>query len=182
MKVLAQTGVAMAACFLGFLFYASFKVAPAPAGPALLAEHMMEALAPSAISTLGMIALCYVFQFMQSAAIWTALEQAKADAIRDKKPAPKRFDLKYGNTKYTRTVDRTVANMMEQMPCALVSTGLYALFVNAQLGSRLGWLWIFFRALYPHVYRRGPPMLFCSTMPGYFIVLYCVVGVAKQVI
>lgn len=182
MKVLAQSGVASAGCFLGFLFYASCKVAPAPAEPALQAENMMEALAPSAIAALGMIALCYVFFFIQSASAWTAFELAKEDAIRNKKPKPKLSDLKYGNTKYTRTADRTVANMMEQMPCALVSTGMYALFVNAHLGAQLGWWWILFRAIYPLVYRRGPPMLFCSTLPGYTIVLFCVVGVTLKVI
>ena len=180
-KLLAQSGVAAAAGFLGFLFYASRKVAPAPAEPALQAENMTEALAPTAIAMLGMIALCYCFLFLQSASVWSAYERAKEDAIRDKKPKPKVFELKYGNTKYTRKADRTVANMIEQMPCALVSIGLYALFANAELGARLGWWWIFFRAIYPHVYAHGTPLLFCSTLPGYAIVIYCALGVALQV-
>jgi len=180
-KLLGQFGVVAACAFLGTLTYAACKVAPGPSEPALQADNMMEALAPSAIAALGMVALLYAFLFIQSSSIWGGFARAKADAERDNKPKPRLYDLKYGHTKYTRRADRTVANMLEQMPCALVSTTLYALFVNAELGPRLGWVWILFRSIYPVVYGRGA-LLFCSTLPGYAIVCFCAVSVTLQVI
>ena len=150
----------------------SLRAPPAPEGPALgtitAGESAVGSLRPAAFATVGMIGLLFVFLYNQSRAAFDGYKRAKAEAGEKLSFS----ELKYGSTKWTRTADRAVGNTMEQLPGALASVWLTALFVDGALAGTLGWLWILFRAPYALVFDMGLPYILLSTLPGYTIVSF----------
>eukprot|EP00440_Ansanella_granifera_P043314 gb/GFBE01046953.1/.p1 GENE.gb/GFBE01046953.1/~~gb/GFBE01046953.1/.p1 ORF type:complete len:179 (+),score=43.19 gb/GFBE01046953.1/:1-537(+) len=71
-----------------------------------------------------------------------------------------------------RNIDRSVGNMLEQMPCFLLVTLPYGMFVNPILAGYLVFAYVFLLILYPALYDMGAPLLFISTFPRYFILYY----------
>ena len=122
---------------------------------------------------LGWCALYYQFLFRQSRGKFTAHQSMVAESkSADAKP-PSFAAVKYGGIgrKYGTLVgDRTVGNMMEQSLPFLVFLGLHAAFVDVTGAAQFGWWWLLTRAIYPACFARGIPMLFVSTLPGYFFI------------
>merc|ERR1712217_325508 len=71
-----------------------------------------------------------------------------------------------------KNVDRTTLNMLEQMPCFLLVTLPYALFISPTVAAYLVFAYVLFLILYPVLYDKGAPLLFISTFPRYFILYY----------
>jgi hypothetical protein len=81
--------------------------------------------------------------------------------------------------------DRTFMNLMEQAPLFFVSLWTCAVFVSVDTATLMGWMYMFFRALYPIIWavkggEGGPPVphLFASTFPAYGINVYMAATVA----
>ena len=91
---------------------------------------------------------------------------------------PTLMQLKYGNygSSKTRTLrllgDRTFLNTLEQAPPFLVSLWACGLLADVELAAFCGKCYIFFRCLYPIVFRKGMPYLLLSTVPCYNIIWY----------
>ena len=91
---------------------------------------------------------------------------------------PTLMQLKYGNygSSKTRTLrllgDRTFLNTLEQAPPFLVSLWACGLLADVELAAFCGKLYIFFRCLYPVVFRKGMPWLLLSTVPCYNLIWY----------
>ena len=64
---------------------------------------------------------------------------------------------------------RTSGNMVEQSPAFLILLWLHGIFISPSSASWHGWLWLFFRSIYPQVFGTIP-YIFFSTFPGYFII------------
>jgi hypothetical protein len=71
-----------------------------------------------------------------------------------------------------KNIDRTVGNMLEQMPIFLFVLVPYALFINPVRAGYLLFAYAALTVLYPFLYDMGAPILFASTFPRYFIVYY----------
>lgn len=67
--------------------------------------------------------------------------------------------------------DRTVLNMLEQMPPFIIGMSLLSIFVNPDLGGYLGFSYIFLRIFYYPLYYRGAMLSVLVTYPNYAIVL-----------
>lgn len=166
---LAAVGVGVMGTALAVTANAALKIV-APAGPA----QSVKAMAPVVAATGGFIALHYFVLFMQS---FTGFSVAKSvrDAARKKgeelpSPVKSLRDVKYSSA-YTTHPDmlqanRTVGNHMEQMVPFLLSLYGHALLVDPNRAALFGWAWIFFRACYYPLFRRGPVLLL-STLPAY---------------
>ena len=91
---------------------------------------------------------------------------------------PTLVQLKYGGygSSKTRTLrllgDRTFLNTLEQAPPFLVSLWACGLLADVELAAFCGKLYIFFRCLYPVVFRKGMPWLLLSTVPCYNLIWY----------
>ena len=91
---------------------------------------------------------------------------------------PTLMQLKYGNygSSKTRTLrllgDRTFLNTLEQAPPFLVSLWACGLLADVEVAAFCGKGYIFFRCLYPVVFRKGMPWLLLSTVPCYNIIWY----------
>ena len=70
----------------------------------------------------------------------------------------------------------SVGNYQEQLAPFLISLYLYATFVSVHGAVKFGWAWIFFRSYYISVFKRGPPLLFLSTIPAYWCVWMMIGG------
>lgn len=89
-------------------------------------------------------------------------------------------ELKYGGTKGLALMsDRTFLNLVEQALPLMVSVWMYGLFVDAAKAATLIYWYMVFRALYPIVFKYGPPLLFLSTVPGYCIIFYAFAGAMR---
>ena len=88
------------------------------------------------------------------------------------------MQLKYGGygSSKTRTLrllgDRTFLNTLEQAPPFLVSLWACGLLADVESAAFCGKLYIFFRCLYPVVFRKGMPWLLLSTVPCYNLIWY----------
>ena len=88
------------------------------------------------------------------------------------------MQLKYGGygSSKTRTLrllgDRTFLNTLEQAPPFLVSLWACGLLADVELAAFCGKGYIFFRCLYPAVFRKGMPWLLLSTVPCYNLIWY----------
>jgi hypothetical protein len=141
--------------------------------------------APVLRVTFAWFALYYSFLFFQS---WTKLYAffGLEDQSGDKKKSMSYSEVKYKgapNTKYdmvTLSMDRSVGNMVEQLPF-LVALWLHGTMVSASSAGCLGWLWLWFRAIYPIVFTCGLPALLVSTVPGYLFILAMCVPLARTV-
>jgi len=71
-----------------------------------------------------------------------------------------------------KNIDRTVGNMLEQMPIFFLVMMPYALWINPIRAGYLIAAYVFFILLYPVLYPMGMPILFASTFPRYWIVYY----------
>ena len=96
---------------------------------------------------------------------------------------PTLVQLKYGaygsknnGSPRTRTLrllgDRTFLNTLEQAPPFLVSLWACGLLADVELAAFCGKGYIFFRCLYPVVFRKGMPYLLLSTVPCYNLIWY----------
>ena len=91
---------------------------------------------------------------------------------------PTLVQLKYGGygSSKTRTLrllgDRTFLNTLEQAPPFLVSLWACGLLADVELAAFCGKGYIFFRCLYPIVFRKGMPWLLLSTVPCYNLIWY----------
>ena len=96
---------------------------------------------------------------------------------------PTLVQLKYGaygsknnGSPRTRTLrllgDRTFLNTLEQAPPFLVSLWACGLLADVELAAFCGKGYIFFRCLYPIVFRKGMPWLLLSTVPCYNLIWY----------
>jgi hypothetical protein len=125
--------------------------------------------------TIAFVVLYYFFIHFQS---WTKFfihdKLQKAAAVNDKIKQLTFADIKYGTSsvkhKLTLTGDRTVGNMLEQALPFLVSLWLHGTYIDVGSAAKLGWQWLIFRCIYPVVFYAGPPILFVSTLPGYWII------------
>ena len=88
------------------------------------------------------------------------------------------MQLKYGNygSSKTRTLrllgDRTFLNTLEQAPPFLVSLWACGLLADVEVAAFCGKGYIFFRCLYPVLFRKGMPWLLLSTVPCYNLIWY----------
>lgn len=83
------------------------------------------------------------------------------------------------------SVQRITGNTLEQMVPFLLSQWLYAAYVDAAGAATLGWLYVFFRALYGPlwaVYGEFTVLVELSTNPAYSVIYLLVAGVALKVI
>ena len=96
---------------------------------------------------------------------------------------PTLVQLKYGaygsknnGSPRTRTLrllgDRTFLNTLEQAPPFLVSLWACGLLADVDTAAFCGKCYIFFRCLYPIVFRKGMPWLLLSTVPCYNLIWY----------
>jgi hypothetical protein len=158
--------------------------APASSGTAA-SKFNFDDQAPVLRVTLAWFALYYSFLFFQS---WTKLYAffGLKDQSGDKNKNVSYSEVKYKgapNTKYdsvTLSMDRSVGNMVEQFPF-LVALWLHGTMVSAGSAGCLGWLWLWFRAIYPFAFARGLPILLVSTVPGYLFILAMCVPLARAV-
>lgn len=81
--------------------------------------------------------------------------------------------------------DRSVLNMLEQMPAFVSSLWLYAVFVDANFGAKLGWFYLAFRAAYPFFFYPTTTgfsaKILYSTIPNYLVIFYYLIAVARRV-
>jgi len=84
--------------------------------------------------------------------------------------------------------DRCFMNLQEQAVLFFTSLWMHAVFVSAETATNFGWLYIFFRALYPIIWavkggESGPPFpqLFLSTFTAYGVNVYLTLGVALKI-
>jgi len=81
----------------------------------------------------------------------------------------------YGSSK-TRTLrllgERTFLNTLEQAPPFLVSLWACGLLADVDTAAMCGKGYIFFRCLYPVLFRKGMPWLLLSTVPCYNLIWY----------
>lgn len=130
------------------------------------------ALVPALFVAVGTISLHYVLLFCQSRAAFTTMAALHQEARSRGERGPDLGTVKYGQKhKGTLWADRSVGNLLEQLPPFFLSLISYALFVSANNAALLGWAWIGFRALYPFLFGHMPGLLL-STMPAYSIVWY----------
>ncbi|KAJ1620697.1 hypothetical protein T492DRAFT_1076082 [Pavlovales sp. CCMP2436] len=170
--------VAFALASLGAIARTYLESELAPAGPALgggigkkAVAFDASALYPVTIATAASVSLFYVFIFMQ-AGLGLHAHSLLATSV-------KWVDFKYtGASAYQRTFDRSVGNYLEQWIPLLVALWTYALFVDANHAALLGICWVLSRCIYPVFYWLAfvrfdcVPIIFVSTMPGYFIIWY----------
>ena len=127
--------------------------------------------APVVDVTLSFVFLLMTFLFRQSA---TAFGIRFRSVAKDDTPISM-TSIKYGNGggKTMLAANRVVGNTLEQAVPFLLALWLHATFVDCHGAAVLGWCWIASRCLYPVVWGRFP-LIFLSTMPGYFfIALLC---------
>ena len=125
---------------------------------------------------LGYVCLFSCFLMAQSAIKFYAFSRIKME---QKKKGSHQKSISFRSVKYgddgrkyhTLTADRCVGNFMEQGPLFLILFTLNSIFTDTQSASVLGWMWLLTRSYYPFVFEYGAPVLFLSTMPGYFILV-----------
>lgn len=131
-----------------------------------------------------MLYLClYLFIFVpfQILGLWHTVAEKKKHAKKQESPAR----VSYRATKYYNSKDmlvlagsRTVGNFVEFAIVFLPLLWLHALFVDASKSFLISATYVFFRSYYPVVYMKGFLVL-TSTVPGYFVLAYMLVGLFK---
>lgn len=121
--------------------------------------------------TIAFVCLYYAFLLIQSMSK-NYIFMTQKDGDKDKGEGKQSFaKIKYGSTnKIALMGDRTVGNLLEQSIPFLTALWLHAVFVDPASAAQLGWYYLGFRAIYPFVFFKGVPLLFVSTLPGYFLV------------
>jgi hypothetical protein len=146
----------------------------------------LTVLSPTLRITIAWVTLYYMFLFFQAASKLIAFYAQKegGGGAPDKK-AVSFIEVKYKGvvgTKYQALIlcgDRTIGNMMEQSLPFIVSLWMHALLVSVRSASVFGWAWLWFRAFYPLAFFIGPPILFCSSVPGYVCIVSLCVPIAR---
>eukprot|EP00967_Tisochrysis_lutea_P127196 scaffold215996_cov32-Tisochrysis_lutea.AAC.2 len=189
--LLADLGIGAAmAGFFGTAYAAVSRGFCAPPGPAIkfaplgttkaqLAQPALQtcgdvfrALVPTLFVVAGAISFLYGLLFLQARAGYTTTMQLKETARKKGEKPPTLLGVKYLSKELgTLWADRSVGNFLEQFVPFLVSLFAYALFVSANRASALGWIWLFFRGLYPLLFGKNPALLL-STIPAYSILWY----------
>ena len=116
--------------------------------------------------TVGWTLLHYSFLFRESATAFSVLAQLRKAGEKIGINA-----IKYGSAGGSVMLNavRTSGNMVEQSPAFLILLWLHGIFISPSSASWHGWLWLFFRSIYPQVFGTIP-YIFFSTFPGYFII------------
>lgn len=78
--------------------------------------------------------------------------------------------------------ERTVLNMLEQMPPFLFGLWLFSVFVDPTYGGYLGVAYIASRSLYYSFYTKVPLLLGLVTFPNYGVILWFYVRTAIQIL
>ena len=123
------------------------------------------------------ILMYYAFIILQVVCTYYLYFKAKANKKDDEKVGLKK--MYYENKDPLKlTVDRAVGNTLEQMVRFICGLWVYAVFVDTEKATQLGFVYIFCRALYPIAFHLGPWRVL-STTPCYIIIGYFWFGVFK---
>ena len=125
--------------------------------------------------TLLYIGLYFLFVQYQAYTKFYILAQKKWQAKKsDSKEKITLAKVKYYNSSdhIALNGDRTVGNFVEYAFVFLSVLWMHALFVDPSQSFTLAVCYTFSRSYYPVVFKLGPPWLFCSTVPGYVIIMY----------
>lgn len=142
---------------------------------AVLNDAQLVELRPLAIATIWYFVLFYAFMTIQSFSHLYLAAAAKSKKKEDGQKTTSLREIKYGGNKkgLSLLADRTFLNLFEQSVPFLTSVWLYGTFNDAAFAAKLAYFYIFFRLLYPFVFRSGPPVIFVSTFPNYLVIFYC---------
>jgi hypothetical protein len=91
----------------------------------------------------------------------------------------KRFMVRYSDPIMLKA-DRSLGNMLEQMPVFLTLMWMYAAFVDEKSAAVAGVLYTVVRALYPFFYP--PPGVLWITIPNYAVIVYYCYGLVQQIL
>ena len=134
-------------------------------------RDLQSAFAPAIRCTLAFICLYFSFLWNQTTTHFFSWDSLKEEAKKNGEEKPPRWlDVKYGlaGAKFgTVRGNMCARNTMEQGLALLPLIWLHAVFVSPGGSALYGWIWLFFRVLYPFCIKFGPPTLFLSTIPGY---------------
>lgn len=149
---------------------------------AVLTDTQLVELRPLAIATIWYFVVFYTFMTLQSFSHLYLAATAKSQKKEDSHKPLSLREIKYGGNKkgLSLLVDRTFLNLFEQSVPFLTSVWLYGAFNDAAFAATLVYIYIFFRLLYPLVFRFGPPLLLISTFPNYFVIFYCFTAVGLR--
>ena len=107
--------------------------------------------------TVGWTLLHYSFLFRESATAFSVLAQLRKAGEKIGINA-----IKYGSAGGSVMLNavRTSGNMVEQSPAFLILLWLHGIFISPSSASWHGWLWLFFRSIYPQVFGTIPYIFF----------------------
>ena len=129
--------------------------------------------------TLLYLSLYTVFQCFQSYNTFKLLAQKKREA-KDKqaKDGSTTTRVSYRSVKYYNSRDflalwgdRTTGNFREWALVFLPLLWMHALFINPQVSFQQSLWYIFFRSLYPFLFRKGGLWVLASTLPSYVVLM-----------
>jgi uncharacterized MAPEG superfamily protein len=151
-------------------------------GPALSKQDYVPVLYVVAAT----LALLYSFYWNQSYTAFKEYFRLQEEAAQKKddghQAPPTLHQLKYGgvDNRAITAADRYAMNLLEQLPAFFLSLLGYTAYVSSSNGAKIGWVWFFFRSIYPYCYKRFP-LLFLSTIPAYACVWYMMIRTIYEV-
>lgn len=102
--------------------------------------------------------------------------QTKKRLAREYRQRGERFDRYFGQDRAMLAADRSMLNMLEQMPPFLCLLWLHSVFVGSFGASVAGGVYVIARVAYPFLLGRNldalPPRVLVATFTGYGVLVY----------
>ena len=153
-------------------------------GPSLQVESSEFPYKKTALVTAAYFFLFYLAIFYQS---MVAIRVWGEKSSSSKSTKVTLWEIKYGPSSYKDrrivSANRTVGNMLEQMPIFLSGLWLVAILTSDDThASMCGWVYVAFRSIYPMLYIYNPNLILITTIPNYCVVAYLWVTIVRACI